>query len=225
MPLVAGDHLKLVTQRSRSNQTVHLLKFETLANGLRMKSRPSSHHFAVHSENSAPEPHFHPCKPSLVGSSSFPPGHGHDATLNFSQGNDRKVKFILMTKQPVRHARFWNGLRPLPQYIRINQITHGKEGRLRLDPRLATGNPGAGQERMMSCNDSFTPRSAPQTNSSFETTTATGLPCRVMVCAPSVRARFTTSLKEFFASWSCHSDFFFFRLFTAPILSTRFCPV
>lgn len=224
MPLVAGDHLKLVTQRSRSNQTVHLLKFETLTNCLRMKSRPSPHHFAVHSENSTPKPHFQPCKPSLVGSSSFPPRHGHDATLNFSQGNDRKVKFILMTKQPVRHARFWNRLRPLTQYIRINQIAHGKEGRLRLDPRLATGNPGTGQERMMSFNDSLAPRSAPRANSSCETTTTTGLPCRVIVCAPSVNARLTTSLKAFFASCSCQLDFWFTD-FTSSILPNRFCPV
>jgi hypothetical protein len=61
-------------------------------------------------------------------------------------------------------------------------------------------------------------------NSSCDTTTTTGFPCRVMVCAPSVSARFTTSLKEFFASCSCQLDFFF-TVFISPSLSTRFCPV
>ncbi len=150
--------------------------------------------------------------PSLNGDAAAPAPairQQFDPFPNLAERNRRHAGQILMRFQP-RERRF---VRPrlggLAQHIRIQQVTHS----LAVQPNLivrevsrlraptSSPSPGAGHFRRWPSSE--LPRLI-RFMRSTDTTTTTGLPCLVMTCSPSVRARSTTSLSRFFASCNDH---------------------
>jgi hypothetical protein len=148
------------------------------------------------------------------------------SSLYLTENQGACANISTVHRQPMHNSGIRSLLRWLAQNIAIHQIHHSFRSRAIPGVRpISLWRFFSGQaSRWATKSKGFCSGGLAFLNSSCDTTKTTGFPCRVMVWAPSVSARFTTSLKEFFASCSCQlADFF--PAFISLKLPNLFCPV
>src|SRR6185369_5654634 len=123
-----------------------------------------------------------------------------DPLLQLTQIQDTQKQFLLILfVQPAHHRRIRLFLDQFGNQAGIEQEFHNSTSRERSALRLRSSSTSHRGDCLKNC-DKPVRGCVNRRYSSKETTTAEGLPRRVMVCGPSCRARSTTWLKRFLAS-------------------------
>src|SRR6185369_6925849 len=123
-----------------------------------------------------------------------------DPLLQLTQVQDtKKERLLVLLVQPMHHSRIRLFLHQLGDQAGVQQILHSSTSRERSALRLRSSSISCRGDCRKNCDNPVRGKVSLR-YSSKETTTAEGLPRRVMVCGPSCRARSTTWLKRFLAS-------------------------
>jgi hypothetical protein len=206
--------------RRRSQQGIQKRRLAPRQTHLASLNRPpETHQSAVHWKDSPSCLHLirEACESFHQNIFSVGWGHVDNTPFHLPKSQNGNSTLGIMLRQPPHYSRLLVSFGRLTDHHGVEKEFHEKS--------TSRGGPGVLKTRLWSvlsgqarrCSSmlhSFSSSTGDSfRKSSSDTTTTTGLPCRVMVCTPSVSARFTTSLKAFFASCSCHSGFLFFRAF------------
>lgn len=218
---IASHHCQSMHLRRCSKQCIQKRWFAFSQPHLASVNRPpETHQSSVNWQNSSSCFHLIREADEPFHQNIFSVGWGHidNAPFHFPKSQNRNGTLGIMLRQPPHHSRIFNAFGGLTDHHGVEEKFHEKS--------TSRGVPGVLKMRLWSVLSGQAKRWSnilhsfsssigdSRRKSSSDSTTTTGFPCRVMVCAPSVSARFTNSLKEFFASCNCHSGFLFFKAFT-----------